>query len=871
MAEVKALKLKRRGAKAKFTRYGNELQLLIDEGRSNREVKDSFIKLQQSYNDVQDTHDTYTLSIEDDDEFEKEEEWMGNCQKIFLHYQVAFHDYSPSTAVATENMVDASLVAGNPGAAVSPSPSSTVTQPSCFKIERPKLPKFSGDVREYTVFKSDFTHIIDSRYGKRDAITILRTCLEGRPLEMIRGIGTDYDAAWDHLDSLYGDPRYVADAIINDLNKFRQLKDHEDSRFCDLVHLVRRCYNTLKEIGRTNDMDNSNMLAMIERKMSVDDRKVWFRFQESTKEPASFQMLLSWMSGEMKTRMRASAPLRSDSRHVTVSHMSQLKDEQPSSDAKFQQRYQQHRCWICKADDHWIDQCKKLINKTAPERLKFIKENHACFSCLKKASRNHHMSTCRRRRQCLEEKNGVRCSYFHHPLLHTEVEIQSSGNTSSNDSSGSPGESSGGNVGVALVESNEALLPLLTVDVIGQQETVKEGNVLLDSGAQISLITDDLASELQLKGVPTNITVKKVGGEKEVLHTHKYKVPIREVNTTGKPILITAVGIPCISEDISAVKLDDLARKFKFRQQDLHRGSGAVDLLVGIDHARLHTGEIREVGGCAARKTPVGWVVFGTMSNDAAHSHTVLHVKLTGSVDLTDSWTEETEGIKSDSYRCEQTGFTSQEAVEDELMDCKKFSSWRKLLRVTAYTFRFIQILKSRIQKGPPPDDEETLSLADLERAEKYWTESAQKSLLPRCEKGDFKVLTPFLDKEGVIRVGGRMEKKDTSDESKHPALLSASHHMSRLITRYMHEQGHLSVSTTTAKVRRRYWILQGHRLAKTVKFRCMTCRAAECKREKHMMANLPSRKPVRILSDNWTQFVGAQWCTRSKWMCRIT
>ena len=136
---------------------------------------------------MQDAHDTYSLSIEDDEEFEKEEEWMENCQKNFLHYQIAVHDYSPSPAVATEIMVDPSRVAGNPGEAVSPS-SSTVTQPSCFKIERPKLPKFSGDVREYSVFKSDFTHIIDSRYGKRDAITILRTCLQGRPLEMIRGI-----------------------------------------------------------------------------------------------------------------------------------------------------------------------------------------------------------------------------------------------------------------------------------------------------------------------------------------------------------------------------------------------------------------------------------------------------------------------------------------------------------------------------------------------------------------------------------------------------------------------------------------------------------------------------------------------------------
>ena len=41
------------------------------------------------------------------------------------------------------------------------------------------------------------------------------------------------------LDAIYGDPRFVADAIVHDLTKFRPLKDGEDSRFCDLVHLVR--------------------------------------------------------------------------------------------------------------------------------------------------------------------------------------------------------------------------------------------------------------------------------------------------------------------------------------------------------------------------------------------------------------------------------------------------------------------------------------------------------------------------------------------------------------------------------------------------------------------------------------------------------
>ena len=1419
--DIKALKLKRRGAKARLTRYSNAWQILIDEGRCKEEVLDSFAKVQQAYSDVQEAHENYTINLEDDQEFEQEEEWMEDCQKNFIKLKINMLDYAPSKEAAKQTVtsedqhdfqaiyMDQDIAEDSPA---EPSPLSSVRkEPSSFKIERPKLPKFTGDVREYCIFKSDFIHLIDSRYGKRDAITILRSCLQGRPLELIRGIGSDYDAAWEHLDSIYGDPRFVADAIISDLNKFRPLKDNEDGRFCELVHLVRRSYNTLKEIGRTNDMDNSNMLAMIEKKMNIDDRKVWFRSQESSKDPASLHMLLNWMSGEMKTRMRATAPLRSDSRHATVGLVSQ-----PSTGSQFQQR-PQYRCWICKTSDHWVDQCKKLIGKTAPERLKFIKDNHACFSCLKRSSRSHNMATCRRRRQCSEKKNGERCSYFHHPLLHFEE-------THTSNTSNTAEASSSGRVGVASVSSNEALLPLLTVEALGQ-ETVKRGNVLLDSGAQISLVKEEFASELQLKGVPTTITVTKIGGEEEVLQTHRYRVPIREVDSGGKPIIIHAVGIPCISENVSAVNLDDLARKLNIRQESLHRGNGSVDLLIGVDHARLHNGEIREAGHCTARRSPVGWVLFGTTLKDAVHTHTVLHVKLTGPVDLTDFWTVEADGLKSEFCHCQRSSLTHQEAVEeelirssarkvgkqweiaypwskdpdllpdnkiqaekilsstekrlaknpkhaeaydkqikemeemgfsrkltadeinkyqgpvhyishhavvrpekkstpirivfnssatfkghclndywhkgpdllnnlfgvllrfrehevalcadiskmyhrvlipmrdqhvhrflwrnmdqqrepdiymmkvvtfgdkpasaiaqtalrlsaeegesthpeaattlkknvymddicdsvksekeakklsmeidelldqggfkvkgwlsnnpldgdtseergnllekiaeekvlgvvweierdvfsykvkmderltkddksmpdltkrkilgqiahifdpigfaapiivrakigmqilwqrgyewdeplpetdqaswrelfeemkklndvtlkrcltppsvegkptlcifsdasenaygtcaylrwqtendgyevrfvagkskvaplktltiprlelqaavlaarmykaisdemrlqvekvvfftdsmialqwiktpartfkpfvssrvaeiqtltnttqwkhipgeknvadkvsrgiavekltdewkngpeflhdaeegwpvdqtktdqkaleeekrkvqsvltvtetDELIDCTKFSSWKKLQRVTAYVFRAIQIMKSKIQKGSPPDDEMSLSPTDLERAEKYWILTAQKSLIPRFEKGEFKVLSPFLDNEGVIRVGGRLENLVSSYDSKHPAILPANHYISLLITRYMHELGHHGVSTTTAKTRRKYWILQVHRLAKTVKYRCVTCRAAEHKRETQMMANLPSSR----------------------------
>ena len=55
------------------------------------------------------------------------------------------------------------------------------------------------------------------------------------------------------------------------------MDEGEDARCCDLVHLVKCCYNTLKEVGIPMDMENSHMLPIIEHKMCTDDRKVWAR------------------------------------------------------------------------------------------------------------------------------------------------------------------------------------------------------------------------------------------------------------------------------------------------------------------------------------------------------------------------------------------------------------------------------------------------------------------------------------------------------------------------------------------------------------------------------------------------------------------
>ena len=172
-----------------------------------------------------------------------------------------------------------------------------------------------------------------------------------------------------------------------------------------------------------------------------------------------------------------------------------------------------------------------------------------------------------------------------------------------------------------------------------------------------------------------------------------------------------------------------------------------------------------------------------------------------------------------------------------EAIDPKTFSNCRKLIRVTAQILAAKIPLKKQAREGR----EGPLTPEELQKAETFWIKQAQKTLHSRFEKGEFKSLSLFIvDNKGVIRVGGREDKVIVSYEEKHPALLPNEHRISLLITSHMHMQGHPGVATTTAKTRRKYWILKANKLGKSVKLKCVVCREMAHKVETQLMANLP-------------------------------
>lgn len=55
------------------------------------------------------------------------------------------------------------------------------------------------------------------------------------------------------------------------------------------------------------------------------------------------------------------------------------------------------------------------------------------------------------------------------------------------------------------------------------------------------------------------------------------------------------MSISCISSDIIEIKFSYFVGLFGFREEEIRRINGSVDLFIGIDYFKLYISEIREV------------------------------------------------------------------------------------------------------------------------------------------------------------------------------------------------------------------------------------------------------------------------------------
>jgi hypothetical protein len=167
-----------------------------------------------------------------------------------------------------------------------------------------------------------------------------------------------------------------------------------------------------------------------------------------------------------------------------------------------------------------------------------------------------------------------------------------------------------------------------------------------------------------------------------------------------------------------------------------------------------------------------------------------------------------------------------------EIIDCTKFSSVERLLRVTSYVLRFIYVLKNRGKKNSLT---RFVTVPELNQAKDMWIKTVQSAEYPKelehlYDKSKRKTpiirqLRLFLDKCGTIRCRGRLENANLKEATLYPILLPRRHHFTKLLVQQYHTLLlHAGVGTTTAMIRHTFWIPQIRQLIKTIIHSCVIC-----------------------------------------------
>ena len=98
----------------------------------------------------------------------------------------------------------------------------------------------------------------------------------------------------------------------------------------------------------------------------------------------------------------------------SVHYTNTSKKTEESSSGHNYQSYS--KCLLHKQADHWASNCKLYLSKPTEEKMKLLKENGACWSCLRKG---HRSLKCRKKKRCSVNE----CTKWHHKTHHQDDQL----------------------------------------------------------------------------------------------------------------------------------------------------------------------------------------------------------------------------------------------------------------------------------------------------------------------------------------------------------------------------------------------------------------------------------------------------------------
>lgn len=244
------------------------------------------------------------------------------------------------------------------------------------------------------------------------------------------------------------------------------------------------------------------------------------------------------------------------------------------------------KCNLCKGN-HYMGDCSKFKNMTIEARWDTLKKDKICARCFK-----HPYD---RQKPCRGKITCEKCKGNHNVLLHRDTTVTRALNV--------------------RMTIKSVLSPTAILSVQGLDGKISQWRALLDSGSDVSFITQKACKVLQLPIHPTEIIISGIGGKQQKCFG-SVSLQAKATNNSNYSFNLDALVIPEIAQHVPSKQISFEPKILsKLSLADKNFGSDeAVNILLGIpDISQLIQGNnVRISNTITAFNTKLGHVLFGS-------------------------------------------------------------------------------------------------------------------------------------------------------------------------------------------------------------------------------------------------------------------
>ena len=505
------------------------------------------------------------------------------------------------------------------------------------KLPLLQLPKFSGNVLEWSAFYDAFLASVDShkRLSNVQKFTHLRSCLNGRAYKCIEGYAVtndNYPKALQDLRGRFGRKRLLVNELVKSILNLDVPVKTDGKSLRHLYDTLRNRMRSLESLGLKPDNNPSLsmvLLPIFDTKLPRELKEKW-EFEltkyEDDKE-INIKKFFRFLEGHVLSKeahydMKSSSPKpRKRFGRETGSRIPDNEEYTSAQALVGSSDFKKVKCGFC-GKNHETIKCPSALNKTPDERWQMLMKRKGaptCFNCLQPGSISHNSRTCKAPRCPVDE-----CGRKHHQLLHTsDKPIENEGDIQV--------------VSGFVCTNKQNLLPTASAKLMHEDKECQI-RILLDSGSQQTFLKKSIADDLNLKslGSPATMNIKVLGGQEQRKRMDRVRFMLTPLDSgVDQAVSIDAWTISSVCAPLTAVDVDvrKCAHLRNLKLADTFpRKAAPVDLLVGADqYYKLVQGNIRRgrPGTPIATKSRLGWLLSGPVPGSGTDEGTTAMLTVT--------------------------------------------------------------------------------------------------------------------------------------------------------------------------------------------------------------------------------------------------